>query len=153
MQHLDRQGTEVVQARKFHFARIKHFLDSRHERNPNAVTELDAIEAKVDNLAQHFRAIGVAAGIPASRERDHNQTVAATGGAASACSATPTMGSQHCRRTRARTRSVIIPYAIAAIITAVGIPIASDKLVTPSPATGMMPTKLNMNTAETRPRK
>jgi hypothetical protein len=36
---------------------IKHLLDSRHQRNPNAVTELDPIESKLDNFAQHFRAV------------------------------------------------------------------------------------------------
>ena len=41
------------------FPRVEHFLDSRHERNTNAVTELHPIEAKIDNLAQHFAAVGV----------------------------------------------------------------------------------------------
>jgi len=55
----------------------------------------------------------------------------------------------HSRQHEQRDRAVSDP----AIASAVGIPIASDKLVTPSPAKGMTPTKLNMNTPETRPRK
>ena len=50
-------------------------------------------------------------------------------------------------------KSVITPKVTAAITSAVGIPITSDKPVTPSAANGTMPTKLNMKTAETRPRK
>src|SRR5258708_21032170 len=61
VQHLDRQWTEIVQAGKFHFARLEHFLNSWHERDANAVAELNAIEAKIDNLAQHFCAVGMPA--------------------------------------------------------------------------------------------
>src|SRR5437588_7987233 len=59
--HFHRQRTEIVQTGKFHFASLKHFLNSRHERNANSVTELDALESKIDNLAQHFAAVGVTA--------------------------------------------------------------------------------------------
>src|SRR2546423_248961 len=68
---LDRQRTEVVQAGELDFARLVHFLDARHERNPDAMPELDAIESKFLYLAQHFRAICVPAGVPAGGERDH----------------------------------------------------------------------------------
>jgi hypothetical protein len=35
------------------------------------LTEFNPIESKIDNLAQHLRAIGVSAGVPASGKRDH----------------------------------------------------------------------------------
>lgn len=35
------------------------------------MTELDAIEAKIDNFTQHFGAVGVTAGVPASRKCNH----------------------------------------------------------------------------------
>jgi len=50
-----------VEAAESHFAVFIHFLNSGHERDANAVAELDATEAKIDNLAQHLDAIGVPA--------------------------------------------------------------------------------------------
>ena len=50
-----------MQAAESHFAVFIHFLNSGHERDANAVAELDAIEAKIDNFAQHFGAVGVPA--------------------------------------------------------------------------------------------
>ena len=64
--HLDRQRTEIMQTAELDFTRFKHLLNTRHERNADAVSELDAIEAElVLDLAQHLVARGVAAGIPA----------------------------------------------------------------------------------------
>ena len=50
-----------MQTAELHFTVFIHFLNSGHERHANAVTELDAIEAKIDNFAQHFGAVGVPA--------------------------------------------------------------------------------------------
>ena len=58
---LDRQRTKIVQARELHFARLVHFLNSRHKRNADAMAELDAIEPEVLDLAQHLVARLVAA--------------------------------------------------------------------------------------------
>ena len=66
-----RQGTEIVQTAEFHFACLEHFLDARHERNPNAVAQLDAIETEILDLTQHLVAGGMAPGIPAGGERYH----------------------------------------------------------------------------------
>ena len=68
---LDRERTEVVQTGELDFAGLEHFLDSWHERNADAVAQFDAIEAEILDLAQHFVAGGVAAGVPAGGERDH----------------------------------------------------------------------------------
>jgi hypothetical protein len=38
-----------------------HFLNARHERNANAMAKLHPIEAKIDNLPQHFCAVSVPA--------------------------------------------------------------------------------------------
>jgi hypothetical protein len=50
-----------MQAAELHFAGFIHFLNARHQRNANAMAKLDPIEAKIDNLAQHFAAVGVPA--------------------------------------------------------------------------------------------
>ena len=57
----DREWTEVVQAAEFDFAGVEHFLDTRHERDANAVAQLDAIEAEVLYFTEHLIARGVAA--------------------------------------------------------------------------------------------
>ena len=57
----DRERTEVVQAAEFDFAGVEHFLNPRHERDADAVAQLDAVEAEVLYFAQHFIARGVAA--------------------------------------------------------------------------------------------
>ena len=68
---LDGERTEVVQAGELHFAGLEHFLNPRHERNADAVAQFDAIEAEILDLAQHFVAGGVPAGVPAGGEGDH----------------------------------------------------------------------------------
>jgi len=57
VQHFDRQRTKIVQAREFHFSAFEHFLNSGHQGDPNAVTELNPIESKIDNLLQHVGAV------------------------------------------------------------------------------------------------
>src|SRR5437867_1549949 len=142
-----------MQAAEVDFPGIKDFLDAGHQRQPNTVAQLNQVEAQFGlDFTQHLISGSVAPGVPAGGKRDH-QTVAATGGGASAGFASLSAGSQHWRRTRAKMNSVIMPYAIDAITSAVGIPIRSDSSVTPKPANGMIPTKLNMNTPDTRPRK
>src|SRR5256885_9508840 len=69
--HFHRQWTKVMQTAEFHFAGLIHFLNSRHERNANAMSKLHPIESEIDDLAQHFGAIGVPARVPTGRERDH----------------------------------------------------------------------------------
>src|SRR5437879_455432 len=98
-----------MQTAEPHFSRIKYFLDSRHQRYANTMAELDAIESKIDNLTQHFCAVGVAAGIPTSRERDHQTVAAADGAAGVPICVSQTPGTAHCFRTRASTKSVIAP--------------------------------------------
>jgi hypothetical protein len=50
---------------------VVHFLDSGHERDANTVAELHMIEAKADNLAEHFITGRMAVRIPASGKGDH----------------------------------------------------------------------------------
>ncbi len=59
--HFHWQRTKVMQTRELHFAGLIHFLNSRHQRNANAMAELDPVEPKIDNLAQHFTAVGMPA--------------------------------------------------------------------------------------------
>ena len=71
--HFHRQRTKVVQAAEADFARIEHFLDSGHERDADAVAQLDQVEPELAlDLAQHFVARGVPSGIPAGRQRNHD---------------------------------------------------------------------------------
>jgi hypothetical protein len=67
-EHFHGQGTKVVQTCELDFAGVIHFLNPGHQRNANAMAELDAFEAKVENLSQHFVTGGVTMRIPASRE-------------------------------------------------------------------------------------
>jgi hypothetical protein len=55
-----------VQTCELDFAGVIHFLNPGHQRNANAMAELDAFEAKVENLSQHFVTGGVTMRIPAS---------------------------------------------------------------------------------------
>ena len=80
MQHFDRQRTKVVQRAERYFASLEHFLNAGHERNPDAVAELDPIETKLDlDFAKHFIAGGMPAGVPRGREREHQIVAAAEG--------------------------------------------------------------------------
>ena len=59
VEDFDGQRTEVVQAAEADFAGFEHFLNSGHERQSDAMAELDVIEAKIDNLLQHVLAGGM----------------------------------------------------------------------------------------------
>ena len=50
-----------MQAAETNLAGIEHFLNSRHEGNANAMTELDQIESERLDLAQHLVAASVTA--------------------------------------------------------------------------------------------
>ena len=50
-----------MQAGETDLAGIEHFLNSGHERNANAMTELDQIESKRLDLAQHLLTGGMTA--------------------------------------------------------------------------------------------
>jgi hypothetical protein len=58
---LDGERAEVVQAGKAHLALLEHPHDALHEREADAVAELDAVEAEVEEFLQHLLAILVAA--------------------------------------------------------------------------------------------
>ena len=60
-----------MQAAELDLARVVHFLDPGHERDPDAVAQLNVLKAKIDNLAQHLVPGGVARRIPAGGKRDH----------------------------------------------------------------------------------
>src|SRR3954466_13890732 len=54
---LDGQWTEVVEAGELDFTGLIHFLNTGHERNADAVAELDPIKPEVLDFAQHFCAV------------------------------------------------------------------------------------------------
>jgi hypothetical protein len=58
-----------MQTAEADFTAFKRLLHTRHERNADAVSEFDAIEAEsVFYLAQHLIARGVTARIPGGRK-------------------------------------------------------------------------------------
>src|SRR5437868_6272628 len=57
------------------FAVVEHFLNSRNERNANAMTELDEIESERLDLAQHLVAGSMSTGIPAGGKCNHRVIV------------------------------------------------------------------------------
>src|SRR5207237_1275987 len=65
--------TEIVQAAEFDSPCVVHFLNSRHERDANAMAEFHMIEAKIDNLAEHFIAGRMTVRIPASGKGNHDR--------------------------------------------------------------------------------
>ena len=50
-QNFDGEGTEIMQAGEAHLAGVKHLLNSRHERQSDAVAKLDMIESKFFDFA------------------------------------------------------------------------------------------------------
>src|SRR6187431_2022741 len=76
MHHLHREWTKVMQAAEGHFARVIHFLNAGHERNPDPVTELDMAKTELAlDLAQHLITGLVPAGIPAGRKGNHRGAI------------------------------------------------------------------------------
>ena len=54
------------------FAGIEHFLNPRHERNADAVAQLNQVKAKFAcNFAQHDVSGCVASGVPTGGKRNH----------------------------------------------------------------------------------
>src|SRR5438309_11282023 len=72
-QNLYRQRTEIVQTAEFDSPSVVHFLNSGHERDANAVAELNVIEAKIDNFTEHFITGRVTMRIPASGKGNHDR--------------------------------------------------------------------------------
>src|SRR5207302_1448722 len=61
-----------MQTAEANFSGIEHFLDAWHERQPNAVTELDEIKTELGlNFPQHCFSVGVSSGVPTGGKRDH----------------------------------------------------------------------------------
>ena len=60
-----------MQAGEAHLAGVKHLLNSRHERQSDAVAKLDMIESKFFDFAEHRVTGGVPSRIPAGGERKH----------------------------------------------------------------------------------
>jgi len=61
-----------VQTAKTDFAGIEHFLDSGHQRDADAVAQLDQVKSKFAlDFAEHRVASGVASGIPARGKGNH----------------------------------------------------------------------------------
>src|SRR5205823_11596620 len=67
--HLDGERAKIVQTAELYSAGVVHLLDPGQERDANAVPELNTVEAKMENLLQHFVAGGVARRIPAGGKR------------------------------------------------------------------------------------
>src|SRR5712692_8821474 len=71
-QDFHRKRTKIVQAAEFDSPCVVHFLNSGHKRYANAVAELHMIEAKIDNLAEHFITGRMTVRIPASGKGNHD---------------------------------------------------------------------------------
>src|SRR4029077_6965615 len=110
--YFHRQRAKVVQAAEADFARIEHFLNSGHERDADAVAQLDRVEPELAlDLAQHFIAPSGAPGIPAGRNRNHyfRLTNAQATGAISDSGTGKTGRSHTCRPAMLRTTKAAIP--------------------------------------------
>ena len=110
--YFHRQRAKVVQAAEADLARIEHFLDSGHERDADAMPQLDRVKSELAlDLAQHFVARSVASGIPAGRKRNHDfrLTNAHATGAISDSGTGETGRSHTCRPAMLRTTKAAIP--------------------------------------------
>src|SRR5882724_543083 len=61
-----------MQTREAHFPCVEHLLDSRDQRQADAMTQLNQVKAEVPfDFAQHFVSGSMTSGVPAGGKRDH----------------------------------------------------------------------------------